>query len=76
MPGDFSPDFTDAEREAVYRAIRERRDIRSHFLPDPVPDDVVTRLLSAAHHGPSVGFMQPWDFIVIRDREIRRQVHD
>jgi 5,6-dimethylbenzimidazole synthase len=69
-------DFSEAERAAVYRAIRERRDIRSHFLPDPVPDDVLMRLLSAAHHGPSVGFMQPWDFIVIRDPAVRRAVHD
>src|SRR5581483_2610293 len=69
-------DFSQAERDAVYRAIRERRDIRSHFLPDPVPEDVITRLLCAAHHGPSVGFMQPWDFIVIRDAAVRRQVHD
>ncbi len=72
MPGDFSA----AERDAVYRAIYERRDIRSHFLPKAVPDDVLGRMLSAAHHGPSVGFMQPWDFIVIRDRETRRAVHD
>jgi len=72
MPGDFSA----AERDAVYRAIRERRDIRSHFLPQPVPDDVVARLLDAAHHGPSVGFMQPWDFILIRDAEVRRRVHE
>jgi 5,6-dimethylbenzimidazole synthase len=68
-------DFSEAERDAVYRVIRERRDIRSHFLPDPVPDDVIGRLLCAAHHGPSVGFMQPWDFLVIRDRAVRAEVH-
>ncbi len=68
-------DFSQAERDAVYRAIRERRDIRSHFLRDSIPDDVLYRLLCAAHHGPSVGFMQPWDFIVIRDPAIRAQVH-
>jgi len=71
MPNDFSA----AEREAVYRVIRERRDIRSHFLSEPVPDEVLARILSAAHHAPSVGFMQPWDFIVIRDPQIRREVH-
>ncbi len=48
--------------------------MRSRFLPDPVPDDVLGRILNAAHHAPSVGFMQPWDFIVIRDQGIRRAV--
>jgi 5,6-dimethylbenzimidazole synthase len=69
-------DFSPAERRALYRAIFERRDIRSQFLPRPVPDAVLGRLLDAAHHGPSVGFMQPWDFIVIRDETVRRSVHE
>ena len=68
-------DFTDAERRAVYRAIYERRDVRAHFLPDPIPDDVLGRVLDAAHHAPSVGFMQPWDFLVIRNIDVRKAVH-
>ena len=67
--------FSEEERRGVYRAIYERRDIRAHFQPDPVPDEILGRLLDAAHHGPSVGFMQPWDFIVIRDRAVRQEVH-
>jgi 5,6-dimethylbenzimidazole synthase len=67
--------FTDDERRGVYRAIYERRDVRSQFLPDPVPDEVLARILDAAHHAPSVGFMQPWDFIVIRDVAVRQEVH-
>lgn len=59
-------DFDDAERAAVYKAILARRDIRA-FLPDPIPADVLERILEAAHHGPSVGYMQPWNFILIRD---------
>ena len=51
--------YSREERAALYRAIRERRDVRSQFLPDPVPDEVLARLLLAAHHAPSVGFMQP-----------------
>ncbi|MGE0210495.1 MAG: 5,6-dimethylbenzimidazole synthase [Parvibaculaceae bacterium] len=66
--------FPPGQRSAVYRAIRERRDVRSQFLPDPLPDDVLARLLLAAHHAPSVGFMQPWNFIVIRDAEKKRKV--
>jgi len=68
--------FDSAERDAVYRAIFERRDIRAQFLPDTVPDAVLARLLRAAHHAPSVGFMQPWDFIVVRDRAVRATIHD
>jgi 5,6-dimethylbenzimidazole synthase len=66
--------FSAEEKRGLYRAIYERRDVRSHFLPDPVPDDVLGRILDAAHHAPSVGFMQPWDFIVIRDESIRDEV--
>ena len=67
-------DFTEAERSAVYKAIALRRDIRRQFQPRLIPPAVLARLLSAAHRAGSVGFMQPWDFVVIRDREIRRQV--
>jgi 5,6-dimethylbenzimidazole synthase len=68
--------FCDRELEGVYRAIRERRDVRSGFLPEPLADDVLLRLLAAAHHAPSVGLMQPWRFIVIRSTGVRRAVHD
>jgi 5,6-dimethylbenzimidazole synthase len=68
--------FSDDEKRGLYRAIYERRDVRSHFLPDPVPDDVLARILDAAHHAPSVGFMQPWDFIVIRDQSVRNEVRE
>jgi len=66
--------FTVNERKAVYRAIFERRDVRRNFLPTPIPNKVLTRLLTAAHHAGSVGFMQPWDFVVIRDRSTKRAV--
>jgi len=69
-------DFSEEERRGVYRAIYERRDVRSEFLPDPVPPEVLGRLLDAAHHAPSVGFMQPWDFLVIQDPAVRRRIYD
>jgi 5,6-dimethylbenzimidazole synthase len=72
----MSTPFTDEERRAVYRAIYERRDVRAQFLPDAVPDDVLERVLDAAHHAPSVGFMQPWDFMVIRERSTRQAVYE
>lgn len=66
--------FAPAERDAVYRAIHERRDMR-HFSGGQVSDEALERLLQAAHHAPSVGFMQPWRFIRIRDRQRRRAIH-
>lgn len=66
--------FSEAECRGLYRAIRERRDVRSQFLPDPIPDEVLVRLLRAAHHAPSVGFMQPWDFIIIDGLEVKQAV--
>ena len=66
--------FSDAERDAVYKAIFTRRDVRDQFLPDPLAEDVLHRILTAAHHAPSVGLSQPWNFIVIRDQAARDQV--
>lgn len=66
--------FSDSERQAVYRAIYERRDMR-HFSGSTVADDVLQRLLQAAHHAPSVGFMQPWRFIRVRGRLLRESLH-
>lgn len=62
--------FSAEERAAVYKAIETRRDVRDQFLPDPLPEDLVGRLLAAAHAAPSVGFMQPWNFLLIRDLQV------
>jgi 5,6-dimethylbenzimidazole synthase len=67
--------FSAAERRAVYRAIAERRDMR-RFAPNAaVPEDVLARLLQAAHAAPSVGLMQPWRFIRITDGGLRTRIH-
>ncbi len=65
--------FSDDERKAVYRAIHERRDMR-HFLNKPVAPDVMQRLINAALHAPSVGFMQPWRIVRITDARLREQL--
>lgn len=57
----------------VYEAIFSRRDVR-HFRAEPLDDAVLLRILDAAHHAGSVGFMQPWNFIVVRDIDTRRRV--
>jgi len=72
---DASPHrFPDADVAAIYRVIAERRDMR-HFRPDPVDAALLARLLWAAHHAPSVGYMQPWRFVRITDRGLRERMH-
>ncbi|MGW2085414.1 nicotinate-nucleotide--dimethylbenzimidazole phosphoribosyltransferase [Streptomyces sp. NPDC001880] len=74
--GPPAPGYDDAEREAVLRVMRERRDIRNGFRSDPIPHEVLLRVLEAAHTAPSVGHSQPWDFVVIRSAETRRSMHE
>ncbi len=74
--GPAAPGYDDAEREAVLRVMRERRDIRNGFRSDPIPHEVLLRVLEAAHTAPSVGHSQPWDFVVIRSAETRRAMHE
>lgn len=61
--------------ENLYQVIFSRRDVRSQFLPDAVPDEVLSRLLYAAHHAPSVGYMQPWNFVVIKSNDVKQRMH-
>ncbi len=65
--------FSETEREALWRALRERRDMR-HFLSDPLPAGMLERLVLAAHLGPSVGYMQPWRFIRLTRPDLRAAV--
>jgi len=72
MIGDFSPE----EKNGFYKAVFSRRDVRSHFTPEPIDEQVLTRILNAAHHAPSVGFSQPWNFILVKNTDTRKQVKD
>ena len=66
--------LSEADRRGLYRVLLSRRDVRGQFLPDAVPDAVLARILTAAHHAPSVGFMQPWSFILVRSPELRGRI--
>ena len=66
--------YSQGEIDALWRTFRERRDTR-HFIPDPLPEGTLERLVEAAHLAPSVGFMQPWRFIRITDTALRRSLH-
>ncbi len=66
--------FNEDEKKAVYRVIRDRRDVRK-FKSDPIASDILQRILKAAMQAPSVGYMQPWNFILIEKKTIRKKVH-
>lgn len=66
--------YTEAEQAAIYKVIAERRDMR-HFLPTAIAPELLSKLLQAAHHAPSVGLMQPWRFIRISDQPLRKAIH-
>jgi nicotinate-nucleotide--dimethylbenzimidazole phosphoribosyltransferase len=74
--GPAAPAYDDEMRDAVHRVMRERRDIRNGFRPDPIPHEVLIRVLEAAHTAPSVGYSQPWDFVVIRSAKTRARMHE
>lgn len=65
--------ITRKERAAVYKTIYSRRDIR-RFRREPIPEDVLSRIIDAAHHAPSVGFSQPWDLVIITDEEVKGEI--
>lgn len=67
--------FTQEERETLYNIIFNRRDVRAEFTSQPINDETLARLLVAAHHAPSVGFMQPWNFLLIDDNSTQKEVH-
>jgi 5,6-dimethylbenzimidazole synthase len=75
MPTDLDS-FTLTEKEGLYKAVFSRRDVRSHFIDKKIQDDVLVKILNAAHHAPSVGYSQPWDFILIKNKVTRLKVKD
>ena len=67
--------FSEQERDAVYRVLAARRDVRHGYKPELLPQALLQRLLGAAHSAPSVGLMQPSRFVVVRDRSVRESIH-
>lgn len=67
--------FTEDARNTLYDVIFNRRDVRGEFKSDPIDEDILARILIAAHHAPSVGFMQPWNFLLIQDPTVKNGVH-
>lgn len=72
----MNDDFSEEEKSGLYKAIFSRRDVRSHFVSKQIDEKILSRILHAAHHAPSVGFSQPWNFILIKDYETRKKIKD
>ncbi|MFQ5496829.1 MAG: 5,6-dimethylbenzimidazole synthase [Nitrosopumilus sp.] len=68
--------FTEEEKKGFYKAIYSRRDVRSHFTSKPIEDEILSKILHAAHHAPSVGFSQPWNFILIKDNKTKMKIKE
>ena len=69
-------DFSKQEKDGLYKAIFSRRDVRSHFTSKSIDEEILTRILKAAHHAPSVGFSQPWNFILIKDEDTKKKIKE
>ena len=72
----MADDFSENEKRGLYKAIYSRRDVRSHFTSNPIKDDILSKILHAAHHAPSVGFSQPWNFILIKDDKTKKKIKE
>ncbi len=70
----MTEEFTEEEKNGLYKAIHSRRDVRSHFTSRPIEDEVLSKILNAAHHAPSVGFSQPWNFILIKNPKTKDRI--
>ena len=68
--------FTEDEKRGFYKAIYSRRDVRSHFTSKPIENEILSKVLNAAHHAPSVGFSQPWNFILIKDNSTKKKIKE
>jgi len=66
--------FSEAEKEALYKAMAQRRDMR-HFNSKSLDPKTLDKILYAAHLAPSVGLMQPWRFIRVKNTDLRKQLH-
>lgn len=72
----MNDEFTSAEKDGFYKAIFSRRDVRSRFNSRSIDEKILSKILNAAHHAPSVGFSQPWNFILIKDIQTRRKIKE
>ena len=73
---EMTEEFTSEEKTGLYKAIHSRRDVRSHFTSRQIEGEILSKILNAAHHAPSVGFSQPWNFILIKDSQTKARIKE
>jgi nitroreductase len=59
--------------ESFLELVKKRRSIRS-FKVDPIPDDAVDKIIEAARWAPSGFNLQPWEFVVVKKEELRKNI--
>src|SRR5688500_15224594 len=72
----YRKQITKYEREGFYKILFSRRDVRSHFIKKDIPLETILRIINAAHHAPSVGYSQPWNFILVKEENTRKKIKD
>jgi 5,6-dimethylbenzimidazole synthase len=75
-PPDFDNSISESDRKGFYKILFSRRDVRTNFIKKDIPLPIVLRIINAAHHAPSVGYSQPWNFIIIKDENTRKKIKD
>jgi len=61
--------FSESESNVLEEIILNRRDVRGNrFLDKQIPQAELDKILQAAVNAPSVGFSQPWEFVIIKDK--------
>ncbi|MTI33554.1 5,6-dimethylbenzimidazole synthase [Xanthovirga aplysinae] len=69
--------FSEEEYETLSQVLQHRRDVRGNrFSKEKIPEEQVQKILQAAIWAPSVGFSQPWEFVLVTDSVVRREIHD
>ena len=72
----MNEEFSKEEKDGFYKAVFSRRDVRSHFTSRSIDEEIIMKILKAAHHAPSVGFSQPWNFILIKDNKTKKKIKE
>ena len=72
----MNEEFSKEEKDGFYKAVFSRRDVRSHFTSRSIDEEIIMKILKAAHHAPSVGFSQPWKFILIKDNKTKKKIKE
>lgn len=75
-PTDSDNSISEKDRKGFYKILFSRRDVRTHFIKKDIQLPIILRILNAAHHAPSVGYSQPWNFIIIKDENTRKKIKD